>query len=36
MLYREDKDIVVKSIREINQKYSVDVMGDGFLECLKD
>lgn len=35
MLYREDKDVVKQAIDEINVKYSVDVMGDGFLECLK-
>ena len=34
MLYREDKDKIRKAIENINQKYSVDVMGDGFLECL--
>ena len=35
MLYREDKDKIKKAIESINQKYSVDVMGDGFLECLQ-
>lgn len=35
MLYREDKEVVRRAIDAINHKYSVDVMGDGFLECLK-
>lgn len=36
MLYRQDKEKINKAIETINVKYSVDVMGDGFLECLQD
>ena len=35
MLYREDKETVTQAIKDINVKYSVDVMGDGFLKCLQ-
>ncbi|MCR5356563.1 MAG: glycosyltransferase family 4 protein [Lachnospiraceae bacterium] len=35
MLYREDKERITRAIADINEKYSVDVMGDGFLECLQ-
>ena len=35
MLYRKDKDVITRAIDTINHKYSVDVMGDGFLESLK-
>lgn len=34
MLYREDMESIKHAIANINQKYSVDVMGDGFLACL--
>ena len=34
MLYREDKETIKQAIDSINDKFSVDVMGDGFLECL--
>lgn len=36
MLYREDREKIDKAIENINVKYSVDIMGDGFLECLQD
>ena len=35
MLYREDREKINKAIEAINNKYSVDVMGDGFLKCLQ-
>lgn len=35
MLYREDREVVSQAIKNINMKYSVDVMGDGFLDCLR-
>ena len=34
MLYRNDKDKIKQAIEDINRRYSVDVMGDGFLKCL--
>lgn len=34
MLYREDREKIKQAIDAINEKYSVDVMGDGFLDCL--
>ena len=36
MLYRHDKEKIDRAIKAINKKYSVEVMGDGFLECLQE